>query len=101
MKEPELLHGLDYLAGVYLGYKPISTESLIGPKGPDQKNMRDVPLEDLSMYACEDADITLQLAQVIRPDIEQQGMGQVCYDVECPLTKVLVEMEYQRDSFGG
>ena len=94
MKEPEMRHGLDYLAGLYLGYKPIATEELIGPKGKDQKNMRDVPLADLSRYACEDADVTFQLAQVIRPDIEQQGVSRVCYDVECPLTAVLVDMEH-------
>lgn len=95
MKEPEMRHGLDYLAELYLGYKPIPTEQLIGPKGPDQKNMRDVPLEDLAKYACEDADITLQVAGAIRPDIEQRGVSEVCYDVECPLIPVLIDMEFE------
>ncbi len=49
----------------------------------------------LSEYACEDADITLQVASVIRPDIEQRGVAQVCYDVECPLIPVLVDMEFE------
>ncbi|NND98503.1 MAG: DNA polymerase I [Pirellulaceae bacterium] len=95
MKEPEMRHGLDYLSTLYLGYKPIPTTDLIGPKGEDQKNMRDVPLEQLSQYACEDADITLQLAAAIAPEIEERGVSQVCYEVECPLIPVLVDMEYE------
>ncbi|MDA8743331.1 DNA polymerase I [Rubripirellula amarantea] len=95
MKEPEMRHGLDYLSGLYLGYKPIATEELIGPKGPEQKNMRDVPLAKLAEYACEDADVTLQVAVAIVPDIEERGVSKVCYEVECPLTPVLVDMEYE------
>lgn len=95
MKEPEMNHGLDYLAKLYLGYRPIPTSDLIGARGPDQKNMRDVPLEKISEYACEDADITLQVAAIIRPDIENRGVSQVCYDIECPLIPVLVDMEYE------
>ena len=95
MKEPEMRHGLDYLSTLYLGYKPIPTTDLIGPKGDDQKSMRDVDLDKLSEYACEDADVTLQLASVITPDIEKRGVAEVCYDVECPLIPVLVDMEYE------
>ena len=95
MMEPEMKHGLDYLSSLYLGYKPIPTSDLIGPKGEDQKNMRDVPLEQLSEYACEDADVTLQVANIITPMIEEQGVGQVCHEVECPLVTVLVDMEYE------
>ena len=95
MKEPEMSHGLDYLAKLYLGYRPVSITSLIGPKGTEQKNMRDVPLEQLVPYACEDADITLQVARKLRPDIEERGVAQVCYDIECPLIPVLVDMEYE------
>ena len=95
MKEPEMRHGLDYLSQLYLGYKPIPTESLIGPKGNDQKSMRDVSLDQLVPYACEDADVTWRLAEVIRPDIEAQGVAKVCHDVECPLIPVLVEMEFE------
>jgi len=93
MKEPEMKHGLDYLAKLYLGYQPIPTSDLIGKKGEDQRSMRDVPLEIVAQYACEDADITLQLADVIKPDIEARGVAEVCYEVECPLVPVLVDME--------
>ncbi len=95
MKEPEMRHGLDYLSTLYLGYKPIPTSDLIGPRGDEQKNMRDVDIDVVSEYACEDADVTLQLAEAIRPDIEQRGVSQVCYEVECPLIPVLVDMEYE------
>ena len=95
MKEPEMQHGLEYLAKLYLGYAPIPISDLIGKKGSQQRNMRDVPLEVLAEYACEDADVTLQVARAIRPDIEERGVAQVCYEVECPLIPVLVEMEYE------
>lgn len=95
MKEPEMRHGLDYLAKLYLGYDPISITSLIGEKGEGQRNMRDVPIEIAAEYACEDADITLQVADVIAKDIESRGVAEVCYDVECPLVPVLVDMEYE------
>lgn len=95
MKEPEMRHGLDYLSKLYLGYKPIPTAELIGQRGEDQKNMRDVAVEKVAEYASEDADVTLQVANVLRPDIEQRGVSQVCYEVECPLIPVLVDMEYE------
>lgn len=95
MKEPEMSHGLDYLAKLYLGYRPIPTADLLGPKGPDQKNMRDIPVEQVAEYAGEDADITLQVSNVLRPDIENRGVSEVCYDIECPLIPVLVDMEYE------
>ena len=95
MKEPEMRHGLDYLAKLYLGYVPIATSELIGEKGKDQKCMSEVALDKLSDYACEDADVTLQIANLIRPEIEAQGTSQVCNDVECPLIPVLVDMEHE------
>ena len=95
MKEPEMRHGLDYLAELYLAYKPIPTSDLIGKRGEEQKNMRDVPVDNVAEYAAEDADITMQVAKVIEPDIEKQGVAQVCYDVECPLVPVLVDMEFE------
>jgi DNA polymerase-1 len=95
MKEPEMVHGLDYLAKLYLGYRPIPTSDLIGPRGPDQKNMRDVEIEKVAEYACEDADVTLQVSEVIKPDIEKRGVSRVCYDIECPLIPVLVDMEFE------
>lgn len=95
MKEPEMKHGLDYLAKLYLGYQPIPTSDLIGKKGEEQRSMRDVPLEIISEYACEDADLTLQVADTIKPDIESRGVAEVCYQVECPLIPVLVDMEFE------
>ena len=95
MKEPEMRHGLDYLSSLYLNYKPIPTSDLIGEKGKDQLNMRDVDIAKVSEYACEDADVTLQVAAAIRPDIEARGVSKVCDEVECPLIPVLVDMEYE------
>ncbi len=95
MKEPEMKHGLDYLAKLYMGYRPIPTSDLIGKKGEEQRNMRDVPLEIVAEYACEDADVTLQVSKLIKPDIESRGVAEVCYEVECPLIPVLVEMEHE------
>ena len=95
MKEPEMSHGLDYLAKLYLGYRPVPISKLIGPKGPDQRNMKDVPLEQVVEYAGEDADITWQVAEKLRPDIEERGVAQVCYEIECPLVPVLVNMEHE------
>ncbi len=95
MKEPEMRHGLDYLAKLYLNYQPISITTLIGERGPNQKNMRDVPLETVAEYAAEDADVTWQVAAAIRPELEKQGVSQVCNEVECPLVTVLVDMEFE------
>lgn len=95
MKEPEMKHGLDYLAKLYMGYSPIPTSDLIGKKGEEQQSMRDVPLDIISEYACEDADVTLQVADIIKPDIENRGVADVCYNVECPLVPVLVDMEFE------
>ena len=95
MKEPEMNHGLDYLAKLYLGYRPIPTSDLIGPKGEEQLNMSDVPVENVAEYACEDADITLQVALALKPDIEKRGVSQVCYEIECPMVPVLVDMEFE------
>src|SRR5690606_25491794 len=62
--EPDLKHGMDYLSETYLNYRPISIETLIGKKGKNQKNMRDIPAEEIANYASEDADITFQLKQI-------------------------------------
>lgn len=95
MKEPEMRHGLDYLAEIYLNYKPIATSELIGERGPEQRSMRDISVEKLAEYAAEDADVTLQVAERLRKEIEQSGVSRVCYEVECPLVPVLVDMEYE------
>ncbi|TWU39903.1 DNA polymerase I [Novipirellula aureliae] len=95
MKEPEMRHGLDYLSTLYLGYRPIPTSDLIGPKGKDQINMRDVPIDQVAEYACEDADVTFQVASVLRSDLEQSETRDVCFNIEFPLVRVLVDMEYE------
>ena len=94
LTEPEMRHGLDELCELYLNYRPVPTSDLIGPKGKDQKNMADVPLDQLSEYACEDADVTFQLAKILRPTVVEHEMEQVCDEVECPLVPVLVDMEW-------
>ena len=95
MKEPEMKHGLDYLSKLYLGYEPIPTSALIGERGDEQLNMRDVPIEKVGEYACEDVDVTLQVCEVIKPDIKKREVDQVCHEVECPLIPVLVDMEFE------
>jgi DNA polymerase-1 len=88
-------HGMDFLAEAYLGYTPVSIESLIGPKGKDQKSMKDVPMDKLAEYAAEDADITWQLFRKLKPEVEKQGQQRVFYEVEMPLVPVLTAMEYE------
>lgn len=92
MKEPEMNRGLDYLANLYLRYQPITYAEVTGEKS---KTLLDVPLDKVVEYAAEDADIALQVANVIRPEIKNQGVSRVCYEVECPLIPVLVDMEYE------
>ena len=92
---PGQKHGMDVMAEAHLGYSPVSIESLIGPKGKDQRSMKDVPMESLAEYAAEDADITWQLYQKLKPEIEPQGQHRVFHEVEMPLLPVLVSMEYE------
>jgi len=90
---PELRHGMDYLAETYLGYKTISITELIGPKGKNQLTMRDVPLSKIAEYAAEDADITLKLKNIFEPELKKQGLEPLFYDMEMPLVYVLAETE--------
>lgn len=91
--QPELKHNLDYLAETYLGYSPVSIETLIGAKGKGQLNMKEVPLDRLTAYASEDADITLQIAQLLEKEIKQAGLHHLLHDIEMPLIYVLSWME--------
>jgi DNA polymerase-1 len=95
--EPDQRHGMDYLSERYLGYTPISITTLIGEKkgATPQLSMADVALELLAEYAAEDADVTLQLANVMRPELEKQGQHKVFYEIEAPLLPVLVRMEHE------
>ena len=91
--QPELRHGMDYLAEILLSYKTIPIDELIGAKGKGQKSMRDVPLDQITIYAAEDADITLRLRDVLEKQIEEGGLSELYYDIEMPLVRVLAEME--------
>jgi DNA polymerase-1 len=91
--QPELNHGMDYLAEVYLKYDTIKIEALIGPRGRGQKNMRDLAPEAVSDYACEDADVTLRLKYVLEKELVTAGIERLYYDIEMPLVRVLAYME--------
>ncbi|MCU0856960.1 MAG: DNA polymerase I [Pontiellaceae bacterium] len=91
--DPDQRHGLDRLAGTHLGYAPIAFTQLVGEKKGQQLLMLDVPLEKLSDYACEDADVTLQLRTILEPQLDKRKLTEVFDTIECPLIPVLVEME--------
>jgi DNA polymerase-1 len=90
---PEMRHGMDLLAESYLGYSPVSIETLIGKKGKEQLSMRQVPLEQIKEYAGEDADITLQLKEKFVPELKKNAVEKLFTEVEVPLIKVLANME--------
>lgn len=92
--EPEGRHNMDVLAENFLGYSPVSIESLIGKKGKKQASMRDVEIDQIYPYACEDADITLQLKEAFQPVLVEKGILKLFEEVECPLIYVLADMEY-------
>ena len=91
--QPELRHNMDYLAEIYLHYQTIHIEELIGSKGKNQGNMRDLSPEAVCNYACEDADITLQLKEVLEKELKDNGADRLFYDIEMPLVPVLAYME--------
>lgn len=91
--QPEMRHNMDVLAETYLNYSPVSIETLIGKKGKGQLSMRDVPLEKISAYAAEDADITFQLKEVFEPQLKQTETEKLFKEVELPLIPVLADME--------
>jgi DNA polymerase-1 len=90
---PEARQNMDFLAQHYLNYQAISIESLIGKKGKSQGNMRDLEPSEISDYACEDADITLQLKHIFEKEIKKPHLKDLFYDMEMPLVEVLMEME--------
>ena len=91
--QPELRHNMDYMAEVYLNYKTIHIEELIGPKGKQQANMRDLPPGEIYEYAAEDADITLRLKNVLEPKLKEVNAERLFWDIEMPLVNVLADME--------
>jgi DNA polymerase-1 len=93
--EPEGRRSMDLLSAQFLGYEPVAIETIIGKKGKNQGSMRDASLEQITEYAAEDADITFQLKQTIAPLIQKRGVTRVFEEVENPLVRVLVDMEYE------
>ena len=91
--QPELRHNMDYMAEVYLHYKTIHIDELIGPKGKNQRSMRDLSPTLVYEYACEDADITLQLKNKLEPELKKHDCEELFYQIEMPLMPVLAEME--------
>jgi DNA polymerase-1 len=92
---PESKQGMDFLATYYLNYQPISIETLIGKKGKNQGNMADLRPEEIADYACEDADITFQLKQLLEPEIQKPHLYHLFYDMEMPLVQVLKDIEQE------
>lgn len=91
--QPEARHNMDYLAEYYLQYKMVPIEELIGKKGKSQLNMGDLKASEIFEYACEDADITLQLKHIFAPEIEKEYLKDLFYNIEMPLMPVLRKME--------
>ena len=90
--QPEQRHNMDYLAEIYLKYQTIHIEELIG-KGKNQLSMRQVALPVICDYACEDADVTLKLKNILEKELKKEGLENLFYEIEMPLVKVLAEME--------
>lgn len=93
--EPDLRHNMDYLSETYLNYKPVSIKELIGGKGKNQLNMKDVSIEKVADYAAEDADITFRLHSYLAPRLKNEGLEELYTKIEEPLTRVLIDMEYE------
>lgn len=91
--QPELQHNMDYMAETLLNYQTVHIEELIGPKGKNQKNMRDLSPQEVYEYAAEHADITLRLKNVLEPRLKEVGAERLFWDIEMPLVKVLADME--------
>lgn len=91
--QPELHHNMDFMAETLLNYKTVHIDELIGPKGKNQKNMRDLPPTDVYEYACEDADITLRLKNILEPKLKEVNAEELFWNIEMPLIPVLADME--------
>jgi len=91
--QPELRHGMDYLAEIYLRYRTIHYEELVGGKGKNQMDIRFVDIDLLCNYAAEDADITFQLKQILEAELKDNGLEKLFYEMEMPLLRVLATME--------
>lgn len=92
---PDMRHNMDVLSETYLNYTPVSITELIGKKGKNQMSMRDVPLEQQTEYAVEDADVTLQLAAHLKPELAEAKTEDLFNSIEIPLLRVLADMELE------
>ncbi|NNF58708.1 MAG: DNA polymerase I [Rhodothermaceae bacterium] len=90
--DPEESHKLDDVAGFYLNYRPQPISDLIGT-GKNALSMRDVPIEKVGPYACEDADVALRLVPILREKLEEDGLLAIAEEIEFPLIPVLADME--------
>ncbi|KAA2217874.1 DNA polymerase I [Chryseobacterium sediminis] len=90
---PDGRHGMDYLSEVFLNYKPVSIETIIGKKGKKQGSFRDADLRTQTDYAAEDADITFQLYELFAPQLKKENLEELFYNIEMPLMEVLAKME--------
>ncbi|WP_294333440.1 DNA polymerase I [uncultured Chryseobacterium sp.] len=90
---PDGRHGMDYLSEIYLGYKPVSIETIIGKKGKNQGNFRDADLRTQTDYAAEDADVTFQLYELFAPQLKKENLEDLFFKIEMPLMEVLAKME--------
>jgi DNA polymerase-1 len=93
--DPDTRHNMDILSENYLSYKPVSITELIGPKGKNQGNMRDVEIEKIKDYAAEDADVTLQLKTIFEPKIKEVEAEKLLHEIENPLIYVLADIEHE------
>lgn len=91
--QPELRHGMDYLAEIYLKYRTIHFEELVGSKGKNQLSIRNVDIQLLCDYAAEDADITFRLKQILAKELAENSLEKLFYEIEMPLMRVLAKME--------
>ncbi|MDD3727883.1 MAG: DNA polymerase I [Dysgonamonadaceae bacterium] len=91
---PEIRHGMDFMADTYLKYKTVSIEEIIGPRGKKQGNMRDVDKNIVCNYACEDADITLRLKKILEKELRENQLDKLYYEMEGPLIYTLADMEW-------
>ncbi len=90
---PDGRHGMDYLSEIYLGYKPVFIETIIGKKGKNQGNFRDADLRTQTDYAAEDADVTFQLYELFAPQLKKENLEDLFFNIEMPLMEVLAKME--------
>jgi DNA polymerase-1 len=90
---PDGRHGMDYLSEVYLNYKPVSIETIIGKKGKNQGTFRDADLRTQTDYAAEDADVTFQLYELFAPQLKKENLEDLFFNIEMPLMEVLAKME--------